>query len=200
MYANDNKGSYPQHFHWGDLLGKRGKTMNYDVGPSGFVDEPGVVRERPLNRYLGTPEVCRCPDDKGDTHAAWGMDVESCFDAYGTSYLVQWQISAFAVQYVTGDAQGPVPRKPMRAGQGGGRLSQKIVMGDWNWHANRPVSHPRTLWHDLGKQRRFNMLFGDGHAEAFHFPAEYEQHPIVNSYDNPQYGGLVEPNPSRGFW
>ncbi|MEO0476972.1 MAG: hypothetical protein AAF085_13520, partial [Planctomycetota bacterium] len=56
-----------------------------------------------------------------------------------------------------------------------GSLSNKIVLGDWNWHQNRPATSEQTLWHSkVGGGRSLNMLFGDGHAEFYTFSEEYE--------------------------
>lgn len=195
-YQNNNKGWYPVHDNWGNLMGKKARDLRYDgAGFTGFAGEPGIVAERPLNIYLGTPEVLRCPEDIGDTLQP---DVENCYDAYGTSYLVQWQYNVFAVGYVTATA----PRRPMRAGKGGD-MATKLVLGDWNWHVNRPLTIGRTVWHQTGpvRERKFSMLFADGHAEFFHFPQVYEQPPINASYDYDENTGAgVAPNPTRGFW
>jgi prepilin-type processing-associated H-X9-DG protein len=103
------------------------------------------------------------------------------------------------VQHVTG--QPGVPRPPLSLGSPGD-MTTKIVLGDWNWHPNRPLSNARTQWHGTAKRRQMNMLFADGHAELFTFPDEYEQSPNVDSYDydpkNP--GADVKPDPARGYW
>ena len=192
-YTNDNKGWYPVHTNWGNVVGKKGRDTRYDDGAgfTGFADEPGIIRERPLNRYLGAAEVCRCPADIGDTLQP---DVDNCFEFFGTSYLVQWKYDVFGVANVTSDTDQT--RKPMRMGQFK-ESPKKIVIGDWNWHVNRPLTSRQTVWHRNGTtlQRRFNMLFADGHAEAYLFPIEYEQPPV-----NINAEGVAPPDPGRGFW
>jgi prepilin-type processing-associated H-X9-DG protein len=83
-----------------------------------------------------------------------------------------------------------------------GDMSIKIVLGDWNWHPNRLIKNPQTLWHFPGRgQRSVNMLFADGHAQIFDFPAFYEEPPVSDSYmwaSDPPFG--VPPDASRGFW
>jgi prepilin-type N-terminal cleavage/methylation domain-containing protein len=172
LYQNDNKGYFPVHQYWGDLMGKKSRLTNYDaappIGPTGFENEAGVKSVRPLNPYLIVPEVVHCPADIGDSFVP---ETTTCFEDYGTSYLVQFKFDVFGVQAVTSDTA------PMKLGQVNAR---KIILGDWNWHSNRPMTILRTLWHrnyKPGDQRRQNMLFGDGHAEEFAFPVEYESRP-----------------------
>lgn len=206
-YQNDNRGSYPVHTMWGNLLGRRGALDRYDEpGFTGFQGEPGTIGDRPLNRYLGSPEIARCPDDRGDSFTGLVPEVDDCFEAYGTSYLVQWHVDAYGVEHVTG-VPGSSARRPLRAGRGGD-TSTKIVMGDWNWPANRAPDDPRTRWHESSGRgdpavttRRHNMLFGDGHAEAFRFPAAYDRPPINTSLDHsPTAGTGVAPDAARGYW
>jgi prepilin-type N-terminal cleavage/methylation domain-containing protein/prepilin-type processing-associated H-X9-DG protein len=198
QYQNDNKGSAPVHTNWGDLLGKKGATSGYDDPTgvrTGFATDVGIARVRPLNKYLKTPEICRCPSDIGDTLQT---DVFNCYEAYGSSYLPQWNwpiyhVFFFTANNATKDSYGS-PHLPLKVGQRK-NMVRKIVMGDWNWHANRPITNKPTLWH--GKlqhdtQRRMNMLFADGHAEFFAFPL---------SYDNPApQTQLLGFDPSGSYW
>lgn len=191
MYLNENRGVYPLHSNWGNCFGKKGTLTTYDDPTfTGFADDPGVGGERPLNHYVPDRNVFECPDDIGDT---FYPDVYNCFEAYGTSYLVHWNSQAFAVQQVTSAPGSPLP--PLRAGDAGD-MTLKIVCGDWNWHANRPLGAMRTLWHTPAKysERRFNMLFADGHVEFFLFPAAYDQPPISTDY------GGIPPDSLRGYW
>lgn len=177
MYTNENRGWYPKHSNWGNCFGKLGTQTRYDSVPAtGFLSDPGVTVERPLNRYLKVADVFACPDDIGDTLQT---DVSNCFEAYGTSYLVQWA-DAFAVKHVTGTGVGSASNAPLRAGTVR-QTGTKIVAGDWNWHANRLMSKPATLWHNTNLQRNFNMLYMDGHADFTHFPATYEAPPFSNN-------------------
>ena len=197
MYVSENQGYYPTHSNWGNCFGQKGSTTIYDVaGYTGFATDSGTIGDRPLDHYLQTADVCRCPDDNGDY---LNPTVQNCFDCYGTSYLINWYLNPFGALHVTGDLANVRP--PFRAGMPGD-MTIKIVLGDWNWHANRPITDPRTNWHTFkGAQRRLNMLFADGHAEFFGFPAIYEQAPINTSLDwNPTTNAGVAPDQSRGFW
>ena len=180
-YTNDNRGAYPCHSNWGNCMGKKGATLIYDSADfTGFAGEPGVTAVRPLNPYLTTAEVVRCPDDKGDPY----KNVANCFDAYGTSYLLPYKLDLFGVRHVTAIGV-PNTLSPMRAGLRG-PASTKIILGDFTWPPNRRLTDARTRWHGPtrpSKERRMNMLFLDGHAEPFTFPA-----------------ANVPPDPSRGYW
>ena len=186
MYTNDNKGWYPVHGNWGNCMGKVGIGLAYDNdGPSGFENDPGIIKIRPLNPYL-TPKVCECPLDIGDTLSA---NVFNCFQNYGTSYLVEWKWDDYGVSHVTNTALTAAD-KPMKSSVRGDS-SKKIICADWNWHGNRSLNIPRTLWHGTSDPavRRLNVLFMDGHAEDFAFPAVYETLPQVTT-----------PDVARGFW
>lgn len=196
LYVSENRGWYPTHTNWGNCLGKKGTQNLYDDPDfSGFAGEAGAAHERPLDKYLQSAEVCFCPDDLGDP---FQPAIENCFDTYGTSYLTAFALDCFTVQHVTG-VDETSPRAPMKLGAAGD-MTTKIVMGEWCWHANRPISSPRTLWHFPGSNhRRMNMLFGDGHAQVFDFPPEYDHPPIsVSSGWDPS--NTLPPDSSRGYW
>jgi len=195
MYESENNGYFPTHDNWGNCFGKKGLNNYYD-DPSytGLPTDTGTIGDRPLDKYFpdSSGEVFHCPDDLGDTFPPIGFGGNNCFDSYGTSYLIQWgPIDYFAVKHVTDT--GAAGHPTMRIGAQGD-MTTKIILGDWNWHANRPLTAARTLWHGTYQnERRFSMLFGDGHAEFFSFPAAYDQAPI-NS------GASVLPDPANGFW
>src|ERR1043166_1137270 len=107
---------------------------------------------------------------------------KSCYDAYCTSYLVPWQMSVFGIRFVTADPQSrvtvsydpPLPRLPLKA-ESGTESARKLLAGDWNWSKNRHLDQPSTIWHHRASATlQLNILFGDGHAEDFTFPAWYE--------------------------
>ena len=171
MYHGAYDDSYPYHSNWGNMVGALG-TVNTYGGTT-------PVEQRPLNAFLDeTGKVAQCPSEKGDSLQP---GIDNCFEDIGTSYLVQWSQNAFAVLMVTSNNVNNLPSitdwdEPVK----------KIVLGDWTWHGNRPMSAPTTRWHDQ-KSRRFNMLFSDGHVEYFTFPLAIE-------------GGIGAANPNNGFY
>lgn len=198
-YHVDHDGFYPVQSAWGNVFGKRGGTLLYDVPPgTGFPGDTnggGAVLVRPLNRYLQSPAAAQCPNDLGDP---FQLNVDSCYEAYGTSYLPQWNdgigTAYFGVIPVIGagtiHANGTTtinPNRPpaqvdnsVRYGANlelvyTGSWSKKIILGVFNWHGNRLLTDPRVLWHKPSTKsiRQQNMLFGDGHAEFFVFPSDY---------------------------
>ena len=50
----------------------------------------------------------------------------------------------------------------------------KLICGDWPWHANRSTADARAEWHSDKGKRYENMLYGDGHTEYYHFPADLD--------------------------
>ena len=168
LYADDNLGAYPVHSGWGDFGGKYWTNANVAGNASSY---GGRTQEtnRPLDRYAGSVNVFQCPADKGDS---LNPQVKTCFTGWGNSYLVEWANDAFGVKQVTGDSgarntpqgasikEAEIARSPVN----------KIIMGDWPWHANRDVKATQTVWHNYKGKRFENMLFGDGHVENFHFP------------------------------
>lgn len=208
LYTNENRGSFPTHSSWGNCFGKKGTSNTYDPvgpnGPTGMEGDLGIKKVRPLNVYLSSAKVFECPLDGGDTLQ---QNVISCFESYGTSYLVHWNSNVFGVMHIT-DSETNKPTTanpiagPLKLGKGGDS-TKKIVCGDWNWHANRSITIGRTMWHGSNdrNERRQNMLFMDGHAEDFLFPAVYDTAPInVNTNWTPGGTSGVAPDSSRGFW
>ena len=161
MYADDNRGFYPVHSGWANV-GGQGPT-NAFVTP-GYGAEVGATN-RPLNKYASNVELFHCPSDKGDSY--WPNDVNSCYDRYGNSYLVEWGINAFGVQKVTDNGIGGMPIKDSLIAQ---KPTTKILMGDWIWHPNRPLNLPQSVWHNYKGQRRLNMLYGEGHVASSKLP------------------------------
>ena len=86
----DNDRYYPTHSNWGNLHGNLGTSTLY-AGTTTFAN-------RPLNAYLMTPEVSRCPSDKGDSLQT---GITNAYESYGTSYLVQWNSNTFRTTSVT---------------------------------------------------------------------------------------------------
>lgn len=214
-YTVDNKGSFPYHEFYYNHIGKKGDSVKYGIAPfpptdqTGLRYEKGILAERPLDAYVGqNADAASCPGDVGD---AKKQEVTSCFDAYGTSFQIQWNDPTlsfplgqadFGIVPVTGASSlnpngGRIydPDYPAAKYGGGiyyngevfkGSWCKKIIMGDLNWHPNRPITDGRVLWHRPQRRnvRQQNMLFGDGHAEFFVFPPTYGDSNIVDEAAN----------------
>jgi prepilin-type N-terminal cleavage/methylation domain-containing protein/prepilin-type processing-associated H-X9-DG protein len=163
LYADDNNEFYTLQKDWASGGGKNG---TYDV----FVAETN----RPLNKYVNAVQVFHCPADKGDFLR---MTKKPCFEEYGNSYLVQFQHDSFRVRHVAGDSnfpRGSYEATPIKTSEVLRGPANKIIQGDWIWHANRGVIDKRSIWHNYKGQSRKNMLFGDGHVEFYQFPRDME--------------------------
>lgn len=170
LYVDENKGFYPSQKGWGAGGGKKG-TYKLDAGVGESFGVNVEQTNRPLNVYIGTVEVFHCPSDKGD----YSYGAKNCFTEYGNSYLVQFGHDSFRVRHVAGDERlprGSYEATPIKASEVARRPASKIIQGDWPWHANRGVVDPKSIWHNYKGQSRFNMIFGDGHVEFYHFPKE----------------------------
>jgi hypothetical protein len=165
LYAEDYSDYYPRHLGWADVGGQT-PTALYNGGPAAGYAGSTPATNRPLNLYAKNVEVFHCPSDHGDALQAAGQ-APSCWNAYGNSYLVQWNSDAFGVQLVTGT---PLVLS-IKGSEIGKKPASKIIQGDWTWHPNRPVGDPRNAWHNYKGQRRDNMLYGDGHIEYSKLPA-----------------------------
>src|SRR6266568_6490013 len=62
---------------------------------------------------------------------------------------------------------------------------EKVIQGDWPWHANRVITDPRSEWHNVRGKRTEAMLFGDNHVEFYKFPADLANH--INDLPDPNY-------------
>jgi hypothetical protein len=60
----------------------------------------------------------------------------------------------------------------LKAAEVSKKPSNKILLAEWNWHANRTVNSGRTIWHHFKGVRKENVLWGDAHVDFFKFPDE----------------------------
>lgn len=175
LYADDNRESYPMHPGWGDVGGKYWTNANV-TGNAGDYGGRTAETNRPLNRYAGAVELFRCPADAGDS---LNTQVKTCFTGWGNSYLVEWAVDAFRVRKVTGDARasarGTAQAIPIKDSEIALSPVNKIILGDWPWHANRDTRAKQTVWHNYKGKRYENMLFGDAHVENYKFPPQMDQ-------------------------
>jgi prepilin-type N-terminal cleavage/methylation domain-containing protein len=182
MYSDDANDRYPVQDGWAAVGGMR-PSPPYIGGFAGDYGGDQWETNRPLNRYAVNPRVFHCPADKGD---ALNPVPKSCWDGWGNSYLVEWLGNAFRVKAVTGSA-GKVypPSQPIKASEIARRPANKIIQGDWPWHANRVISDRRSEWHNVRGKRSEAMLFGDTHVEFYKFPDDLANH--INDNPDPNY-------------
>lgn len=176
LYTEDFNGSYPAHSNWATV---GGRATN---GTVAIHNTPGE-KTRPLNEFIGSVEVFRCPADRGDPY--W-PEAKTCWAGWGNSYLVAWALDWFRVKHVTGDSKAGkrTPEgTPMNVSEIAKNPSAKIVQGDWLWHGSRDLKHPKGTWHNYKGKRVCNMLFGDSHVESYRFPKEMEQWQLTPKAD-----------------
>lgn len=185
LYVDDNRDTYPRHFAWGDVGGKRGNYTPGHMGYGSLTDQTN----RPLNQYARNVELFRCPADRGDNFSpAIAAAVKSCFDGYGNSYLVAWGQDYAGVKPLTGTLPSSYTQKdPMRESEVARRATTKIMMGDWNWHPNRDTTQANGMWHNDRGQRRVNLLWGDLHVAISKLPDKMNPDPVPNINGN-QFG------------
>jgi prepilin-type N-terminal cleavage/methylation domain-containing protein/prepilin-type processing-associated H-X9-DG protein len=169
MYAEDCSDFYPVQAGWAAAGGQRGTPVPGGVSDSSVLEEFGAYvypTNRPINRYVPNFNTWACPSDKGDS-AYGGMN---CFIEFGNSYGPQWRDDSFCTQHVCGDASNP-ENIPIKSADVARKPATKIIQGEWNWHGEHSVALMSGVWHNFKGQRKFNMLFGDGHVLFYAFPA-----------------------------
>jgi hypothetical protein len=178
MYTDDNNDSYPAIRDWASTGGKDGA---YDT----FV----AATNRPLNAYVGrTYEAFRCPADKGDYWAEvnLGRKTTNCFQQYGNSYLTQFSGDTYGVKKVCG-VYADKSNVSIKATEVSRSPSNKIIQGDWIWHANRDSTKPRHIWHNYKGKNRSQMLFGDTHVEFYRFLTTKEMDAFFTKVPDPNW-------------
>ena len=185
MYADDNRESFPLCQGWQDSGGKDGK---YDV----FV----AMTNRPLFRYQGSPEIFRCPADKGDIFREANIGdykCTNCYAQYGNSYLMEWAIDYIRTRRVTGNinaSRNSDDGISLKTSEIGRSPANKIIQGDWIWHVNRGWDNPKSIWHNYKGKSLVIMAFADGHATAYKFPTR----PITDPFWS------ATPSPTNQWW
>ena len=181
VYVGDADDKYPLHTSWNDWGGKQ--------GTSAIAGGTTVATSRLLNAYVGDTKSFRCPSDAGDV--VWS--ILNCFEAYGSSYSVQWSTDRYQTLHVTGSSlNGPLPKDiPSRDAAFGASPTTKIIFGDYIWHKDRNTLALPTQWHNYLGERRVAMFFSDGHSEFFKFP------PL---YDTLGTGSALPPDMANGWW
>lgn len=164
IYSDENRDWFPVYPDWAAYGGKRGTQMLH----GSLTHETN----RPLNVYTRALEVYHCPADRGD--ALYPSVTTSCWDAWGNSYLMAWQVERYRVQHVGGDTYskfGPASGRPLTGTELARKPSKKIFLSDWPWFGDRDINNPRSVWHNDRGKPIFPTLFGDGRVENFKFPA-----------------------------
>lgn len=201
-YAVENKQFLPELEFWYTLSGPQGSTEGVSAGNNAIrqtglksqIGQDGVIADRALNEYFGdSPDISRCPEDQGDP---FENRIDDCYQDYGTSYQPQWKdgansgkgntyfgvISVFGRAALNGNGRRQVVEPSAKLGETvkhprtnelfANSWSTKILLGDFIWHGNRPITDPDSNWH-IGSSigaRKCSMLFGDGHGEFYTFP------------------------------
>jgi prepilin-type N-terminal cleavage/methylation domain-containing protein len=184
LYADDFRDVLPLCQDWASLGGKTGR---YDL----LVD----ARNKPLYSYQKTPEIFRCPADRGDMAGTRfvGINATNCYEQYGTSYLMEWAIDFMRTKRLFGNLAAPrsaYDGQSMKTSEIAVKAVNKLVLGDWIWHQNRGWVESRSVWHNYRGKSLVVMLFGDGHASAYRFPTRPENDPYWN----------VTPSPTNEWW
>ncbi len=182
VYVGDADDKYPLHTSWNDWGGKAGTS----APPNPLATFPAT--SRPLNVYVGDTKSFRCPSDAGD--AVWNM--ANCFEAYGSSYSVQWNTDRYQTLHVTGSTvNGAGATSPSREAAFAASPTTKIIFGDYIWHKDRNTLLLATEWHNYRGERRVPIFFSDGHSEFFKYPA---------LYDTLGTGSALPPDMANGWW
>jgi hypothetical protein len=180
--VGDADDKYPLHTSWNDWGGKAGTS----APPNPLATFPAT--SRPLNVYVGDTKSFRCPSDAGD--AVWNM--ANCFEAYGSSYSVQWNTDRYQTLHVTGSTvNGAGATSPSREAAFAASPTTKIIFGDYIWHKDRNTLLLATEWHNYRGERRVPIFFSDGHSEFFKYPA---------LYDTLGTGSALPPDMANGWW
>jgi prepilin-type N-terminal cleavage/methylation domain-containing protein/prepilin-type processing-associated H-X9-DG protein len=188
MYADDNRDWYPWMRGWAAAGGQYGTyTLMQYVSDSFGVTTP--YAKRPLNKYVPAVTTWQCPSDGGDVN--YGS--KNCFVDYGNSYCPEHVIDVWRVEHITADTDPTWDNNgaiPIKGRQMLPYPATKVIQGDWEWENQvyNINTNAGVWWHHYKGQRRFNMLFGDGHVSFYMFPT-----------NTPQLGNLV-PNPTAIYW
>ena len=184
LYADDFNDSMPLCPDWnglGGITGRYGTVVNQT--------------NKPLYQYQGSPQIFRCPADRGDASANRfvGFTCTNCFNVYGTSYLIEWAIDFARTKRVFGNSASSrtaYDGQSIKTSEIALSPANKILLGDWIWHYNRGWLDPKSVWHNYKGKSLVVMLFGDGHTEGYKFPTLPESDPFWQ----------VAPNQTNTWW
>jgi prepilin-type N-terminal cleavage/methylation domain-containing protein len=202
MYADDSSECLPAYLDWACWGGKKGTGQPSTAQKYGW-NVPDTAR--PVNPYSKNVNLYHCPGDKGDPWYMTG-DSQSCFDAWGNSYLMPWRqtglvdagtganngmgYSYYGIEALGGDANTGA-NKPMKVSEFARKPSAKILLVDWPGAPDRTLQEV-SAWHTDKGQGLFNILYGDNHVQAYLFTA-------AQRYPTTPWGVPVDPD-LRGYW
>lgn len=155
QYAVNHNGQMAWHSWYIDYSGVPGQWNNTPM------------KDRALYPYLGdaTPELNKCPSDKGDSFRSRDRPR---WKRFGNSYQVQYASSQHSNIQIATNVGGT-------SGYNRGMILQKFVAPDRKitTHAvvvqnNRQWRYEQNRWHS-SKDKRYPVGFVDGHAEYFLF-------------------------------
>ncbi len=160
------------------LGGGRGQLGNY-TAQAPVAESFGVTNlpaTRPLNIYVPNINAWQCPADHGDVN----YNCPNCFTGYGNSYCPEHVFDVWAVEHITADTDptwNNGSTLPIKGKQMLPHPATKIIQGDWEWEnqSYNINTNQGIWWHHYKGERRFNMLFGDGHVVFYTFPANTPQ-------------------------
>jgi prepilin-type N-terminal cleavage/methylation domain-containing protein/prepilin-type processing-associated H-X9-DG protein len=189
MYADDSKDWYPWMRGWAAAGGQMGNGAYVGNCVDDSFGVSTTPANRPLNKYVPNVNAWQCPSDNGDEN----YGAQNCFIQYGNSYCPEHVFDVWAVTHITADTDpswdngGVIPIKGQQMLP---YPTTKIIQGDWEWEnqAYNVNTNTSVWWHTYKGQRRFNMLFGDGHVAFFSFPT-----------NTPRLQGQ-RPNPLFLYW
>ena len=193
LYADDYNDSYPTCTGWNSYGGARGRVNDHHGGTT-------AETNRPMNRYLGSTNIWKCPADRGD----FFYTNKTAYEAFGNSYRAQFAVNTFRTRHVTGDstaARGTQEATPIKTSLIAQGPANKIIQGDVPWHGNRKPADPRSAWHNNRGQRGHVMLFGDSHAQFYRFPAEMDDPRLETLYlPDADTTHPLRPQPEFHWW
>jgi prepilin-type N-terminal cleavage/methylation domain-containing protein/prepilin-type processing-associated H-X9-DG protein len=187
MYADDSGDWYPWMRGWAAAGGQLG-TYNLDDYVAESFGVTNTFATRPLNQYVPSVATWQCPSDKGDVN----YGANNCFVQYGNSYCPEHVFDIWRVEHITADTDRAWSNEgvvPIKGHQMASRAANKIIQGDWEWENQSYNINTNNGWHTFKGQRKFNMLFGDGHVVFFTFPT-----------NTPEFEGGPPPDPNYVYW
>jgi prepilin-type N-terminal cleavage/methylation domain-containing protein len=132
LYQDDQSDYFPVYREWATWGGAVGSN-NLASGTgypglhlAGGGEDPS---NRVLNLYLKNPAVCSCPADRGDPLFP---PIKSCWVCYGNSYLMQWSMNEFGVEFVGGAMSGDFQRileRPTKGSRIAVKPVTKLILG-----------------------------------------------------------------------